>query len=144
MKTQVSQTLAASGADTFRVVLCPLLFLGIGRQPGPMVDDVQDLLERAYAELEAELTAPLQRWFRAVRAPELKWVRISVGGACIAGGCLSFLPVLGLELFPIGFLLLAHDTPWLREPVARAVLWALDVWRSFRAWWSAQRAQRFA
>ena len=109
-----------------------------------MVDEVQDLLERAYAELDAELPAPLQRLFRSVRAPELKWVRVSAGAACIAGGCLSFLPVLGLELFPIGFLLLAQDTPWLREPVARAVLWALEAWRSLRAWWSAKRAERFA
>lgn len=90
--------------------------------------------ERAYTELEAELAAPLQRALRSVRAPEMKWIRIGTGAALIVGGCLAFLPVLGIELLPIGLLLIAEDVPILREPAAALVLWALRLWRSSKAW----------
>jgi hypothetical protein len=99
-----------------------------------MMNDTRTLLETAYIELETELSAALRRALRAVRSPEMKWVRIVTGTAFVAGGCMAFLPVLGIELLPIGLLLLAEDVPVLREPAARAVLWALQLWRSFKAW----------
>lgn len=99
-----------------------------------MTDDARTLLERAYTELETELAAPFRRALRAVRAPEMKWVRIGTGAAFIAGGCMAFLPVLGIELLPIGLLLVAEDVPVLREPAARLVLWVLQLWRSFKVW----------
>lgn len=98
------------------------------------MEDHRTLLERAYTELEAELAAPFRRALRAVRAPEMKWVRVATGTALIAGGCMAFLPVLGIELLPIGFLLVAQDVPLLQEPAARLVLWAVGLWRSFKAW----------
>lgn len=99
-----------------------------------MTEDQRTLLERAYTELENELAAPLRRALRTVREPEMKWVRIATGTAFIAGGCLAFLPVLGIELVPIGLLLVAEDIPLLREPAARVMLWALELWRTVKAW----------
>jgi hypothetical protein len=108
------------------------------------MDHARTLLETAYTELEAELAAPFRRALRGVRSPEMKWVRRAVGAAFIAGGCMAFLPVLGLELLPIGLLLVAEDVPVLRDPTARAVLWMLQVWRSFKArlwsWASGDKA----
>ena len=44
-----------------------------------------------------------------------------------------FLPVVGIELLPIG-LLLAQDVPGLREPVGRFILFAVTQWRSAKSW----------
>jgi hypothetical protein len=99
-----------------------------------MSNDQGALLARAYSELEAELADPFRRALRAVRKPELRWLRLATGTTFIAAGCMAFLPVLGIELLPLGLLLVAEDIPWLQDPAARAVLWLLRVWRSFKAW----------
>jgi hypothetical protein len=44
------------------------------------------------------------------------------------GGLLSFLPVLGLWMIPLGALLLAQDIPFLRRPVGRALVWLERRW----------------
>ena len=98
------------------------------------MDHTRTLLETAYTELEAELAGPLQRALRAVRSPEMKWVRRAAGAAFISGGVMAFLPVLGLELLPIGLLLVAEDIPLLRDPAARMMLWLLKRWRAFKVW----------
>jgi hypothetical protein len=36
------------------------------------------------------------------------------------------MPVVGLEWFPVGLLLLAQDVPFLRRPAAAMTLWAVD------------------
>jgi hypothetical protein len=46
----------------------------------------------------------------------------------IIGGLLSFLPILGLWMVPLGALLLAQDIPFLRRPVGRALVWLQRQW----------------
>ena len=41
----------------------------------------------------------------------------------IIGGLLWFLPILGIEMLPIGLLLIAIDVPFLRGPAARMLGW---------------------
>ncbi len=50
-------------------------------------------------------------------------VRIPLALLLICGGVVSFLPVLGLWMLPLGLALLALDLPLLRGPVARAIIW---------------------
>ena len=46
------------------------------------------------------------------------WVRVPAGVALIGGGVLSFLPVLGIWMLPLGVALLAQDVPVIRRPTA--------------------------
>ena len=52
------------------------------------------------------------RW---LRQPSLIWLRIPAGILLIAGGLLSFLPILGLWMLPLGAMLLSDDLSSLRS-----------------------------
>jgi len=60
---------------------------------------------------------------RRLRRPQARWVRIPVALLLIFGGVFSFLPVLGLWMMPLGFLLLAVDIPFLRRLLYRFINW---------------------
>ncbi|MGA0586540.1 hypothetical protein ACO2Q2_05310 [Dyella sp. KRB-257] len=74
----------------------------------------------------------LPRWLyrivRWLRAPGAMWLRIPLGLMLVFAGLLSFLPVLGIWMLPLGLLLLAQDLPFLRRPVRRALIWAERRW----------------
>jgi hypothetical protein len=55
--------------------------------------------------------------------PSSRWMRIPAGGLLIAGGILSFLPVLGLWMLPLGLALLAEDVPALRSSRSKVFDW---------------------
>jgi hypothetical protein len=55
--------------------------------------------------------------------PSSRWVRIPSGTLLVAGGVLSFLPVLGVWMLPVGLALLAEDVPPLRASRTRALDW---------------------
>lgn len=55
--------------------------------------------------------------------PSSRWVRIPAGGLLVIGGTLSFLPVLGLWMLPLGLALLAEDVPALRASRSRVFDW---------------------
>jgi hypothetical protein len=59
-------------------------------------------------------------------------VRVPAGVTLIAGGVLSFLPVLGLWMLPLGLLLLAIDLPALRPPVSAAAIRIRRRWKTWR------------
>jgi hypothetical protein len=75
-----------------------------------------------------------------VRSPASRWVRIPLGLLFIAGGLLWFLPVVGIELLPIGLLLVAQDVPFLKKPVARGILWLEQRWLALRRRQDGNRA----
>ena len=52
---------------------------------------------------------------RSVRLPESRLLRIGIGGAFIAGGVFSFLPVLGIWMLPVGLIVMSHDFPRIRR-----------------------------
>ncbi|QGY02024.1 hypothetical protein MMSR116_09120 [Methylobacterium mesophilicum SR1.6/6] len=59
-----------------------------------------------------------------LRRPSRRPVRLVAALALIGGGVLSFLPVLGLWMLPLGLALLSEDIPALKprlEALARAV-----------------------
>jgi hypothetical protein len=55
--------------------------------------------------------------------PSNRWVRIPSGALLVVGGVLSFLPVLGIWMLPLGLALLAEDVPVLRASRAKALDW---------------------
>jgi hypothetical protein len=66
-------------------------------------------------------------------------VRFPLAVLLTLGGCLWFLPILGLWMLPAGLLLLAVDLPTLRGPISvllirgrRAVKRWLRRWRDWR------------
>ena len=50
-------------------------------------------------------------------------MRIPVAIVLVLGGFLSFLPVLGIWMLPLGLVLIAQDVPFLRAPMARMLAW---------------------
>lgn len=57
-----------------------------------------------------------------IRRPALLPVRLPLSLLLIAGGVLSFLPILGIWMLPLGLLLLAVDLPPLRGPIAGLII----------------------
>src|SRR5262249_24431016 len=56
-----------------------------------------------------------------LRQPEAVWVRVPAGIALTGGGMLSFLPVFGVWMLPLGLALLAYDVPPMQPPLARVL-----------------------
>lgn len=66
-----------------------------------------------------------------------RWLplRLPLALLLIVGGVVSFLPVLGIWMLPLGLLLLAVDLPFLRGPISALVIRArLAVRRLARRW----------
>jgi hypothetical protein len=64
--------------------------------------------------------------------PRSKPLRIALGVVLVLGGFLGFLPVLGLWMAPLGFLVLSIDIPIVGRWTRRAQAW----WRKHGApWW---------
>ncbi len=82
--------------------------------------------------LSARLPRPVQTAVARVLQPEAKWLRIPLGVSLIAGGLLSFLPILGIWMLPLGALLLAEDFPLVRGPTVRAI-------NAAESWWAGTR-----
>jgi hypothetical protein len=93
-----------------------------------MADRDDERLDRQFDRLEKELPESASGFLRWLRGPSSRWVRIPVGGLLIIGGLLGFLPILGLWMVPLGALLLAQDVPFLKRPVARALVWLERQW----------------
>src|SRR5262245_25851111 len=95
-----------------------------------MNDDGQRELDQAFDELEQEGSEPVARAVRWLRSPASRRVRIPLGVLFIAGGVLWFLPLVGLEMIPLGLLIIAQDVPFLRKPVGRGVSWLVRQWQA--------------
>jgi hypothetical protein len=100
-----------------------------------MADDGAKELDRAFEGLEAEAPDRVARALRWLRDPKARWIRLPVGILFLLGGLLWFLPVVGIEMLPIGLLLIAQDLPFLRKPVGRAMVWLERKWVALRRRW---------
>jgi hypothetical protein len=76
-------------------------------------------LERLIDRLPCRLGAAV----RFLRQPSGRWLRIPAGLLLILGGVLSFLPILGIWMLPLGLALLAEDFPVLRSWRSRILDW---------------------
>ena len=100
-----------------------------------MADDGRQALDEAFEGLEEEAPDRVSRAIRWLRDPKALWVRLPMGLLFILGSMLWFLPVLGIEMLPIGLMLIAQDVPLLRRPVGRFMLWLERKWMALRRWW---------
>jgi hypothetical protein len=67
-------------------------------------------------------------------------IRFPIALLLITGGLLSFLPVLGIWMLPLGLLLLAVDLPVLRGPISVLIIRGrLTVRRWIRRWRNHRR-----
>ncbi|AKR48476.1 MULTISPECIES: hypothetical protein [Acetobacter] len=83
----------------------------------------ETLRERRTQMITAKLPAKMRRAIQWLRKPEQKWVRLPSGLLFILGGLLSFLPVLGVWMLPLGILLLAEDIPLFQSLSGKMLGW---------------------
>ena len=89
-----------------------------------------DMLER----LVPGSRTPLE----ALRSNRWRLIRLPLAVLLVLGGLVSFLPVLGIWMLPLGLLLLAVDLPFLRGPISafmiRGRLYLRLLRRKWRRW----------
>ena len=71
-----------------------------------------------------------------LRKPSRWAVRIVAALLLVLGGLLSFLPVLGLWMLPLGLIVISQDLPFLQRPLLHAFRWAdrrSRKWRQMHA-----------
>jgi hypothetical protein len=85
-------------------------------------------LDRHFAWFEAKLSPRPASFVRWLRRPSSRLVRIPLALLLVVGGVLSFLPILGLWMLPLGLLLIAQDVPFLQKPLAEMLGWIERKW----------------
>lgn len=98
--------------------------------------DRNDELEEAYDRLEKALPGRPAKIVGWLRGPHSKWVRLPLGVLFIFASFFWFLPVIGIEMLPVGLLLVAQDVRFMRRPVGRMVLWMERRWQMLVRWWT--------
>jgi len=93
-------------------------------------------LDRYFDAIERHLPKWLARFLHWLRQPQMLIVRIFVCLLLIAGGVLSFLPILGVWMLPLGLIIIAQDLPFLQPPLVRAFQW---IERKYENWRSSRR-----
>jgi hypothetical protein len=63
-----------------------------------------------------------------LRRPSRVLMRIAISLLLVLGGLLSFLPVLGLWMLPLGLVILSQDLPFLQRPLLRSFQWIERKW----------------
>lgn len=102
----------------------------------------RDPLNEAMERLEKAVPRRLQAAVHWMHSPRSRPVRIPLGVVCIVASFFWFLPIIGVELFPIGLLLIAHDVPFLRRPAGRLAIWLLDHFERLQQAWHRHWAAR--
>ncbi|MBL9046215.1 MAG: hypothetical protein JNK34_02740 [Tabrizicola sp.] len=86
-----------------------------------------DMLER----LVPGSRTPLE----ALRSNSWRLIRLPLAVLLVLGGLVSFLPVLGIWMLPLGLLLLAVDLPFLRSPISAFMIRGRRCLRRWRRRW---------
>jgi len=92
----------------------------------------QHELDEAFDGLERQAPDRVSRAIHWLRDPRSRLVRIPIGVLLILGSTLWFLPVFGLEMLPLGLLLIAQDIPILKKPVGSMMIWLEQLWCRWR------------
>ena len=90
-------------------------------------------LERYFDWIEQHLPNWLARFLHWLRQPSNLIARIVACLLLIAGGILSFLPLLGFWMLPLGLIIIAQDLPFLQPPLVRIFQWIERKWGSRKA-----------
>lgn len=85
-------------------------------------DDHERLVGMALSRLPRRVRGAID-W---LRVPSRRALRLVASFLLVAGGLLSFLPILGLWMLPLGLILLAEDVMLIRRGVDRLILRIAD------------------
>lgn len=85
------------------------------------------------------LVPPLRGPMSTLRQDSWFPIRFPVALLLIAGGLLSFLPVLGIWMLPLGLLFLAVDLPVLRGPISALIIRGRRKASTLAQRWRARR-----
>ncbi|MDQ8729397.1 hypothetical protein [Bradyrhizobium sp. LHD-71] len=77
------------------------------------------------------LPARFCRFVIWLRRPSRLLIRIAVSLLLMVGGVLSFLPVLGIWMLPLGLIILSQDLRLLQRPLLGAFRWADRRWKGW-------------
>lgn len=97
-----------------------------------MIESERRRFERRFDRIERIMPASAGRGLRWLRDPSTRWLRIPVGVLLVIGGLLSFLPVLGIWMLPLGVMLLAQDIHVLKRPTSGFLIRGERRWTSWR------------
>jgi hypothetical protein len=89
-------------------------------------------LDTYLERLSQHLPAWLSKLINWLREPNRILARAIISILLIAGGILSFLPVLGLWMLPLGLIVISQDLPFLQRPTVRALKWSEGRWQALR------------
>jgi hypothetical protein len=102
----------------------------------------QDRLDEAFGRLQALLPGRFRSTLRWLHSPRSRPVRIPLGVLFILCSFLWFMPVVGIEFFPIGLLLIAQDVAVLRRPTGVLINGLIDLFERLRERYRAWRRRR--
>ncbi|GAA4500027.1 hypothetical protein [Gluconacetobacter tumulicola] len=91
-----------------------------------IVSDPKDEHERLVKLVLTRMPGRLRRAIDWLRVPSRRPARILASFLLIVGGLLSFLPILGVWMLPLGLILLAEDVALLRRGVDRLIIRIAD------------------
>jgi hypothetical protein len=86
-------------------------------------DDPERRYEAHVERLIDRLPDRVKTMTRWLRHPSSRWARLPAGILLIGGGLLSFLPILGIWMLPLGLILLAEDIRPFRRLRNRIIDW---------------------
>jgi len=89
-------------------------------------------LNRYFTLIEGRVPTKVGTFIRWLRQPSNIWIRFILAGVLTLGGVLSFLPLFGLWMLPLGLLLIAQDIPILQKPLLAALRWIELKWKRLR------------
>lgn len=92
-------------------------------------------INRYFDAIQRRLPVWVCRYIQWLRRPTSFWARLIVAILLVVGGIFSFLPILGLWMLPLGFLLIAQDIPVLQKPLVSALSWVEAKWNSVTEKW---------
>nr|WP_233023049.1 hypothetical protein [Rhodopseudomonas boonkerdii] len=103
--------------------------------------DYKAEIDRHFIWFETKLPARPARFVSWLRRPSSRFVRFPLAILLIIGGILSFLPILGLWMLPLGLILIAQDIAPLQKPVAQLLGWLERKWLERQAKKPEDRSQ---
>jgi hypothetical protein len=92
-------------------------------------------LNRYFEMIDRRVPVRVSTFIRWLRMPSSFAVRLVIAILLILGGILSFLPILGVWMLPLGLLLIAQDVPFLQKPLLRVFEWFEKKYEWLRLKW---------
>ncbi|BAK82944.1 hypothetical protein [Komagataeibacter medellinensis] len=105
---------------------CNTYHTGMDMLPAPSTasdNSAEHMRRRRLERLLRRLPARGEQAMRWLLQPGRAGLRLVLGCLLMIGGVLSFLPILGLWMLPLGIILLAEDVPLLRRLSERMLEW---------------------